>query len=70
MREQLEGRLKELRSEYQIGQDKLAEAEAQAASLRQVLLRMSGAIQVLEEELGKAAQRGGMSAGPQTAAAD
>ncbi len=63
MREQLENRLKELKSEYQMGQDKLAEAEAHAASLRQVLLRMSGAIQVLEEELGKAAQHSGGGAG-------
>ena len=53
MREQLENRLKNLKSEFELGQNKLAELEAQAANLRNMLLRISGAIQVLEEELGK-----------------
>jgi predicted nuclease with TOPRIM domain len=57
MRDQLENRLKELKSEFELGQSKLAEIEAQAANLRNMLLRISGAIQVLEEELGKAAPR-------------
>jgi predicted nuclease with TOPRIM domain len=56
MRDQLENRLKELKSEFEIGQNKLAELEAQATNLRNMLLRISGAIQVLEEELDKAAQ--------------
>jgi hypothetical protein len=53
MREQLENRLKELKSEFEVGQDKLNELEAQAVSLRNTLLRISGAIQVLEEELAR-----------------
>lgn len=53
MREQLENRLKNLKSEFEIGQNKLAELEAQVTNLRNMLLRISGAIQVLEEELGK-----------------
>jgi predicted nuclease with TOPRIM domain len=55
MRDQLESRLKELKSEFEVGQNKLAELETQAANLRNMLLRISGAIQVLEEELDKAA---------------
>ncbi len=55
MRDQLENRLKELKSEFEVGQNKLNELEAQAANLRNTLLRISGAIQVLEEELGKEA---------------
>jgi hypothetical protein len=53
MREQLENRLKVLKSEFEVGQNKLNELEAQAANLRNTLLRISGAIQVLEEELAK-----------------
>ncbi len=53
MRRQLEDRLRELESEFELGQGQLAEAEAQVTKLRHVLLRISGAIQVLEEELGK-----------------
>ena len=51
MREQLENRLKNLKSEFELGQNKLAELEAQVANLRNMLLRISGAIQVLEEVL-------------------
>jgi predicted nuclease with TOPRIM domain len=54
MRDQLENRLKELKSEFELGQNKLAELEAQATNLRNMLLRISGAIQVLDEELSKA----------------
>ncbi len=46
-------RLEELRTEFQAGQKKLAEIEAQAQTLRKTMLRISGAIQVLEEELGE-----------------
>jgi predicted nuclease with TOPRIM domain len=53
MREQLEQRLDELKAEYETGQNMLADLEAQQANLRKTLLRISGAIQVLEEELGK-----------------
>jgi hypothetical protein len=51
LRQQLEQRLSELKSEYQAGQKMLVDLEAQQAELRQILLRISGAIQVLEELL-------------------
>ncbi len=53
MKEQLEQRLQELRSEYEAGQQMLADLEARQATLRETLMRIAGAIQVLEEELGK-----------------
>lgn len=46
---QLTARLQELKSEFEAGQKKLAELEAQSNNLRTLLLRLSGAIQVLEE---------------------
>lgn len=42
-------RLTELREEQQRGQEMLVQAEAQVAELRATLLRIGGAIQVLEE---------------------
>ena len=56
MKEQLEQRLKTLRAEFETGQKSLADLESRQASLRETLLRISGAIQVLEEELNDAAQ--------------
>lgn len=53
MKEQLQNRLVALKAEFEAGQQRLAEVENQAATLRQTLLRISGAIQVLEEELSK-----------------
>jgi hypothetical protein len=55
MREQLERRLAELRAEFESGQKMLAELEAKQANLRDTLLRISGALQVLQEELDRAA---------------
>ena len=55
MKAQLEKRLSELKSEYESGQKALAELETKQANLRTTLLRISGAIQVLEEELGRMA---------------
>ena len=49
MREQLEQRLHELKAEWEIGQQMLAELETKQAHLRETLLRISGAVQVLEE---------------------
>jgi septal ring factor EnvC (AmiA/AmiB activator) len=53
MKEQLEQRLKELNAEFESGQKMLAELEAKQANMRTTLLRISGAIQVLQEELAK-----------------
>ena len=53
MKQQLEHRLKELRSEFESGQKNLADLEQRQANLHNSLLRISGAIQVLEEELAK-----------------
>jgi hypothetical protein len=47
----MQRRLAELRSEYESGQSMLADLEARHAALRQTLLRINGAIQVLEELL-------------------
>lgn len=51
MKEQLEQRLKGLKSEFESGQKMLADLETQQANLKTTLLRISGAIQVLEELL-------------------
>ncbi len=56
MKDQLEQRLKDLRDEFESGQKMLAELNTKQDNLRETLLRISGAMQVLEEELGKAAQ--------------
>jgi predicted nuclease with TOPRIM domain len=53
MKEQLEKRLKELKAEFESGQKMLADLEAKQANLKTTLLRISGAIQVIEEELAK-----------------
>ena len=52
MKEKLKQRLKELRAEFEAGQKMLAEMELKQENLRNTLMRISGAIQVLEEELG------------------
>ena len=51
MKDQLEQRLGQLKAEFEAGQKMLAELEAKQANLRETLLRISGAIQVLEELL-------------------
>ncbi len=51
MKEQLTTRLKALQQEYETGQKMLADAEMKRAELQNTLLRISGAIQVLEEML-------------------
>lgn len=48
----LEARLAMLKGEFSSGQRRLAEHEAQAAALREQLLRISGAVRVLAELLG------------------
>ena len=54
MKQQLQQRLQELKAEYEAGKKVLADLEAKQANVRDTLLRMAGAIQVLEEELVKA----------------
>ncbi len=54
MQEQLQTRLEELKAEFEKGRKKLDALDAEASELRQSLLRISGAIQVLQEELDKA----------------
>jgi len=51
MKDQLERRLAALRTEYESGERALADLERREALLRDTLLRISGGIQVLEEEL-------------------
>ncbi|TFG44520.1 MAG: hypothetical protein E4H43_00210 [Bacteroidia bacterium] len=53
MKQQLEQRLKELKTEFESGQKALVDLENRQADLRNTLMRISGAIQVLEEELTK-----------------
>ena len=53
MKSQLESRLAQLKSEYAAGQKALAELQAKQNDLQATLLRISGAIQVIEEELAK-----------------
>jgi hypothetical protein len=55
MKEQLEQRLTVLKAEFEAGQKMLAELESKQAELRNTLIRISGAVQVLQEELAKAA---------------
>jgi prefoldin subunit 5 len=51
--EQMQSRLTELKREYQLGEGQLRELTAQEATLRETLLRISGAIQILEEMLSR-----------------
>ncbi|GCA91911.1 hypothetical protein [Microcystis aeruginosa] len=53
MKKQIKERLEELKAEYESGQKMLADLEAQGSNLRTTMLRISGAIQVLEELLAK-----------------
>lgn len=55
MKEQLLERLEQLNEEFANGQRMLVDYQHQEMKLRETLLRISGAIQVIEEELGKKA---------------
>jgi predicted nuclease with TOPRIM domain len=57
MREQLQKRLEELKAEFEAGQTMLNELDTKRDNLRQTLLRISGAVQVLEEELTKTVEQ-------------
>lgn len=54
MKEQIQERIQQLKAEYESGQKMLADLETQESNLRTTMLRISGAIQVLEELLAKA----------------
>jgi predicted RNase H-like nuclease (RuvC/YqgF family) len=49
MQDKLQARIATLRKEMETGQQKMQELERQLAQLRDTMLRISGAIQVLEE---------------------
>jgi len=51
MKEQLNLRLEALKQEFETGQARLLELDRQQVALRETLLRISGAIQVLSELL-------------------
>lgn len=51
MREQLNERLSQLKSEFESGQKVLRELEVRQQDVRDTMLRIGGAIQVLEEML-------------------
>lgn len=52
MKLELIARLKELKEEYQKGQERLIALEQETINLRNTMLRISGAIQVLQELTG------------------
>lgn len=56
MENQVQSRLDQLKAEYAAGQKVLVELEAKQSDLKATLLRISGAIQVLEEILNPAAE--------------
>ncbi len=51
MKENIENRIAQLKSELESGQRMMLELEQQKARLQEQLLRISGAVQVLEELL-------------------
>ncbi len=53
MKEQIQERIQQLKAEYESGQKMLADLEIQESNLRTTMMRISGAIQVLEELLAK-----------------
>ncbi|GKS85743.1 hypothetical protein AVHY2522_09255 [Acidovorax sp. SUPP2522] len=58
MREQLTARLAQLKSELSAGEQQLRQLEARQAELSHTLMRIRGAIQVLEELEQETAPRG------------
>lgn len=68
MREQLEQRLTLLKAELETGERVLADLDTKRGNLKETLLRISGAIQVLEEELARTdrAGPGGSAQGEET----
>jgi predicted nuclease with TOPRIM domain len=65
MREQIQARLEELKKELETGQAQLQQVEMQRSYLHETVLRISGAVQVLEDLL-----REEQSGGPARSAPD
>ena len=57
MKNELTARLAQLREEYDAGTRVMADLQKKQDELRATLLRISGAIQVLEELLGESAEQ-------------
>ena len=70
MKEKLEKRLAELKAEFDSGKKVMAEYEAKQAELRDTLLRISGAIQILEEEISKENETDNKNSLPETVNAE
>jgi prefoldin subunit 5 len=51
MKDRISTRLQQLKEEYQKGQERLAALEQEASNVKSSMLRISGAIQILEELL-------------------
>ena len=49
MQEELQRKLDELKKEFEVGQNRLRELETEQAYVRETMLRISGAVQVLQE---------------------
>jgi hypothetical protein len=64
MKEQMEKRLEDLKGELAAGEKLLAELQAKQASVQQTMLRIAGAIQVLQELLGHEVGVGGEEGAP------
>jgi hypothetical protein len=58
MREQIQARLEELKKQLETGQAELQKVEMQRTYLHETVLRISGAVQVLEELLGEGDRAG------------
>lgn len=61
-KEQVLSRLAALKKEFEAGQGRLRELETEQSFVRETMLRISGAIQVLEELLGHGKRGDGTSA--------
>ena len=64
MKNQIEARLEELNQEYLKGQERLNSLDQETASIQKSMLRISGAIQVLQELLQEADQSQKQEAAP------
>jgi predicted nuclease with TOPRIM domain len=66
VQEQLKRRLEGLKKEFETGQARLRELETEQTYVRETLLRISGAIQVLEETLADGRASGETAPAPET----